>query len=54
MFYLGKSIQASALAVVALALYVGLTEVQIKKELTMMVLGLILFGIGRLVERKAG
>ena len=50
MFFFGKSLQAAALGVVALALYVGLTEVQITKELTMMALGICLFMGGRLVE----
>lgn len=50
MFYFGKSLQAAAMAVVALALYVGLTETQIVKELTMLGIGIVLFLIGRLVE----
>lgn len=53
MFYLGKSLQAAALAVTALALYVGLTEVEIKKELTMMCFGIGLFLLGRLAESRA-
>ncbi len=52
MFYFGKSLQAAALAVTALALYVGMTEVQIKTELTMLCFGVALFIIGRMVEKR--
>lgn len=52
MFYFGKSLQAAALAVTALALYVGLTEVEIKKELTMLVFGVALFIAGRSAEKR--
>ena len=52
MFYFGKSLQAAALAVVALALYVGfIEEGAIKKELTMLCFGVGIFLLGRFTER---
>lgn len=42
------------MAVVALALYVGLTESHLTKELTMLVFGIALFLVGRLLERSNG
>lgn len=55
MFYLGKSLQAAAMGVVALALYVGFTELEKAqtKELTMLGIGAVIFIIGRMVEAKA-
>lgn len=52
MFYFAKSLQAAAMAVVALALYVGF-EGSMTKELTMLGIGTVLFLIGRLIERYA-
>lgn len=43
--------QAGAMGVVALALYVGFKENSMAKELTMLGLGSILFLLGRLVEQ---
>lgn len=55
MFYLGKCLQAAALGVTALALYVGFHEAEkaMTKELTMLGLGVILFLGGPLVEQFA-
>jgi len=50
-FYFGKSLQAAALAVVALSLFVGFRESSMTKELTMLSLGVILFLLGRLAEQ---
>ncbi len=51
MFYFSKSLQAAALGVVGLALLVGLTETDIKRELTMMCIGVALFLVGRWTEK---
>ena len=53
MFYFGKSLQAGAMAVVALALYVGLREDSLTKELTMLTFGVALFLIGRFSENAS-
>lgn len=54
MFYFAKGLQAAALSVLALALYVGLTRQQsLATELTMMCLGVIIFIAGRMVEKKS-
>jgi hypothetical protein len=52
-FYFGKSLQAGAMAVVALALVVGLKEEAMTKELTMLGIGSGLFVLGRFVENLA-
>jgi hypothetical protein len=54
MFYFAKSLQAAALAVTALALFVGFREQSQYKELTMMGIGVLLFLTGRLIENYAG
>lgn len=52
MFYFGKSLQVAALAVVALALYVGLTEESaIRKELMLLCFGVAIFLAGRFSEK---
>lgn len=51
MFYFAKSLQAAAMAVVALALYVGMNESSLTKELTMLGIGVVIFLVGRLVEQ---
>lgn len=51
MFYFAKSLQAAAMAVTALALYVGMNESSLTKEMTMLAIGVVLFLVGRLVER---
>ena len=53
MFYFAKSLQAAAMAVVALALVVGLREQAMTKELTMLGIGVVLFLLGRLAEQRA-
>ena len=55
MFYLGKCLQAAALGVTALALYVGFAESEkaMTKELTMLGGGVVLFLMGRLIEQAA-
>ena len=54
MFYLGKSMQAAAMAVVALALFVGFRETSMTKELTMLGIGVVIFLLGRLMEQASG
>lgn len=52
MFYFGKSLQAASLAVLALALYVGLTEEgAIRKELMFLCFGVAVFLAGRFSEK---
>jgi len=52
MFYFGKSLQAAAMGVVALALFVGFYESNsMTKELTMLGIGVVIFLIGRLIEQ---
>jgi len=51
MFYFAKSLQAAAMAVTALALFVGFKEGSMTKELTMLGIGVVIFLIGRLVEQ---
>ena len=55
MFYLGKCLQAAAMGVVALALYVGFTELEKAqtKEITMLGIGVVMFLLGRMIEAKA-
>jgi len=55
MFYFAKSLQAAALAVTALALYVGFNEQEqaMTKELTMLGIGVVIFLIGRFIENIA-
>lgn len=53
MFYLGKSLQAAAMAVVALALVVGFRENSMTKEITMLGIGTVIFLLGRLIEQGA-
>ena len=50
MFYFAKSLQAAAMAVVALALYVGFKENSMTKELTMLGIGSGIFLVGRGIE----
>ena len=47
--------QAAAMGVVALALYVGFTELEKAqtKEITMLSIGAAMFLIGRMIEAKA-
>lgn len=54
MFYFAKSLQAAAMAVTALALFVGFREGSMTKELTMLGIGVIIFLVGRVVEQIAG
>jgi hypothetical protein len=54
MFYLAKLIQALGFADVTYALFVGLTqEHSMGRELTLMLVGAVIFYAGRLLERKA-
>ena len=54
MFYLAKLIQAIGFADVSYALFVGFTqEHSMGRELTLMMVGAAIFGVGRLLERKA-
>jgi hypothetical protein len=52
-FYFGKSLQAAAMAVTALALFIGFQEASMTKELTMLGIGILLFVLGRFVESQA-
>jgi hypothetical protein len=51
LFYFAKSLQAAAMAVTALALFVGFREGSMTKELTMLGIGVVIFVIGRAVEQ---
>ena len=51
-FYFAKSLQAAAMAVAALALFVGVREQNMYKELTMLGLSVVVFLVGRLVENQ--
>jgi hypothetical protein len=53
MFYFGKSLQAAALGVAALALFVGFRETSATKELTMLGISVVLFLFGRVIEQQA-
>ena len=53
MFYVAKLIQALGFADVSYALFVGLTEEHgMGRELKLMVVGVVIFYIGRVLERK--
>lgn len=54
LFYFAKGLQAAAMGVTALALYIGLKEDSMTKELTMLLIGVVLFICGRLAEQGAG
>jgi hypothetical protein len=54
MFFLAKLVQAIGIADVGYALFVGLTEPHaMGRELYLMLLGVAIFGVGRLIERRA-
>jgi hypothetical protein len=54
MFLLAKLIQALGVADVGYALYVGLTEDHsMGRELQLMMLGFVIFYVGRFLERRA-
>jgi hypothetical protein len=54
MFYLAKLIQALGFADVSYALFVGFTQDHsMGRELTLMLVGTVIFGLGRLLERRA-
>ena len=54
MFFLAKCIQALAVAGVAYALFVGVSEENaMGRELRLMLLGLAVFYLGRFLERRA-
>ncbi len=53
MFYVAKLIQAFGFADVTYALFVGFTEEHsMGRELTLMMIGAVIFLIGRLLEHK--
>ncbi len=54
LFYFAKALQAAAMGVTGLALFVGLRENSMTKELTMLLIGVALFLCGRLIEQEAG
>lgn len=51
MFYFAKSLQAAAMGVTALALFVGFREGSMTKELTMLGIGVVIFLLGRVIEQ---
>lgn len=54
MFYVAKLIQAFGFADVTYALFVGFTEEHsMGRELTLMMIGAVIFLVGRLLEHKA-
>ena len=54
MFYLAKLIQAFGFADVSYALFVGFTEEHgMGRELKLMVVGAVIFYLGRVLERRA-
>jgi len=48
-----KVLQAAGVADVGLGLWIGITQDDLWKELYMALTGLALFGLGRLLERRA-
>ncbi len=54
MFLLAKVIQALGIADVGYALFVGVTQENgMGRELTLMMLGFVIFSFGRFLERRA-
>ena len=54
-FYLGKTLELVGLALAALALYMGIAEESMSRELTWLLVGALCFVVGRLIEtRDAG
>lgn len=54
MFYFAKLIQAVGFANVCYALVVGFTEDHsMGREMTWMMIGVVIFAVGRLIERQA-
>ena len=54
MFYLAKLIQAFGFADVSYALFVGVTDEHgMGRELELMLIGAVIFYVGRLLERQA-
>ncbi|MBI1860502.1 MAG: hypothetical protein HYR96_06255 [Deltaproteobacteria bacterium] len=54
MFYFAKALQAGAMGVVALALFVGFHENSMTKELTMLGIGSVVFLVARAIEQNSG
>jgi len=54
MFYVAKTLQALGLADVGYALYVGMTKnFSMAEEIVLSLIGLVVFSLGRALERKA-
>lgn len=54
MFYLAKMIEAFGICQVTYGLYLGMTEANaLRLEMRMMIVGALVFGLGRLLERRA-
>ena len=51
-FIIGKAFQAGGIVCIPLALYYGLARDDLKTEFRIWVFGLLLFGVGWLIERK--
>jgi hypothetical protein len=54
LWYLGKGVQASAMGVVAYALFVGLATENAHSELEWLLAGAALFALGLLIEKISG
>ena len=54
MFYLAKMIEALGICQVTYGLYLGMTEANaLRLEMRMMIVGALVFGLGRFLERRA-
>jgi hypothetical protein len=51
-FIIGKAFQAAGIVCIPLALFYGLARDDLKTEFRIWVFGLLLFGVGWLIERK--
>lgn len=51
-FYLGKIFQVAGLGLAAIALYAGLVEESMSRELGLLMAGAVCFLVGRLIESR--
>jgi len=54
MWYLAKVLETIGLTQVLVGLFIGISRDDLRMELKIAVIGIIIFGIGRLIERKFG
>ena len=54
MWYLAKILETVGLTQVLIGLFIGISRDDLRAELKIAVIGIIVFGIGRLIERKFG